>query len=55
MALTTAIVPTGIATGAQMLYDVSKDEIEALRRYVPRWSKNSLLFQLEMIRENYLT
>ena len=30
MALTAAIVPTGIATGAQMLYDVSKDEIEAL-------------------------
>ena len=46
MALTTAIVPTGIATGAQMLYDVSKDEIEALRRYVPRWSKNSTLIPI---------
>jgi len=43
MALTTAIVPTGIATAAEMLYDVSKDEIEALRRYVPSWSKNSTL------------
>ena len=43
MALTTAIVPAGIATAAEMLYDVSKDEIEALRRYVPSWSKNSTL------------
>ena len=43
MALTTAIVPTGIATASEMLYDVSKDEIEALRRYVPSWSKNSTL------------
>ena len=43
MALTTAIVPTGIATAAEMLYDVSKDEIEALRRYVPSWSKNCTL------------
>ena len=46
MALTTAIVPTGIATAAQMLYDVSKDEIEALRRYVPSWSKNSTLIPI---------
>jgi len=43
MALTTAVVPASIATGAAMLYDVSKDEIEALRRYVPKWSKNSTL------------
>jgi hypothetical protein len=46
MALTTAIVPTGIATAAEMLYDVSKDEIEALRRYVPSWSKNSTLIPI---------
>jgi hypothetical protein len=46
MALTTAIVPVGIATAAEMLYDVSKDEIEALRRYVPSWSKNSTLIPI---------
>ena len=46
MALTTAIVPAGIATAAEMLYDVSKDEIEALRRYVPSWSKNSTLIPI---------
>jgi len=46
MALTTAIVPAGIATAAEMLYDVSKDEIEALRRYVPSSSKNSTLIPI---------
>ena len=46
MALTTAVVPASIATGAAMLYDVSKDEIEALRRYVPKWSKNSTLIPI---------
>jgi len=29
-----------------MLYDVTKDEIEALRRYVPKWSKNSTLIPI---------
>ena len=43
MVLTTAVVPTSLALGAQMLYDVSKDEIEALKRYVPSWSKNSTI------------
>ena len=46
MALTTAVVPASIATGAAMLYDVTKDEIEALRRYVPKWSKNSTLIPI---------
>ena len=46
MALTTAIVPASIATAAEMLYDVTKDEIEALRRYVPSWSKNSTLIPI---------
>jgi hypothetical protein len=27
----------------QTLYDVSKDELQALRRYVRQWSKNSVL------------
>ena len=46
MALTTTIVPASLVTAAQMLYDVSKDELEALRRYVPRWSKNSTLIPI---------
>ena len=46
MALTTAVVPASIATGSAMLYDVTKDEIEALRRYVPKWSKNSTLIPI---------
>jgi len=43
MALTTAVIPAGLVSGMQALYDVSKDEIEAMRRYVPSWSKNSVL------------
>jgi len=27
----------------QAIYDVSKDELDAMRRYVPSWSKNSTL------------
>jgi hypothetical protein len=46
MALTTAIVPTSLALGAEMLYDVSKDEVDALRRYVASWSKNSTLIPI---------
>ena len=46
MALTTAVVPTALVTAGQMVYDVTKDEINALRRYVPKWSKNSTLIPL---------
>jgi hypothetical protein len=46
MALTTAIVPTSLVMSAQMLYDVSKDEMDALRRYVANWSKNSTLIPI---------
>ena len=43
MALTSVVVPTSLVMGAQMLYEVTEDEINALRRYVPKWSKNSTL------------
>jgi len=43
MALTTTVIPAGLVSGMQALYDVSKDEIDAMRRYVPSWSKNSTL------------
>ena len=46
MALTTVAVPTALVTAGQMVYDVTKDEINALRRYVPKWSKNSTLIPL---------
>lgn len=43
LAITTTAIPYGTVTAMQSLYDVSKDEIEAMRRYVPEWSKNSVL------------
>jgi hypothetical protein len=43
MALTTAALPLGTVAAAQAIYDISKDEIDAMRRYVADWSKNSTL------------
>ena len=43
MGLTTTALPLGTVAAAQAIYDVSKDEIDAMRRYVPSWSKNSTL------------
>ena len=43
MATTLTVVPTAVVEGAKALYDVSEDEINALRRFVPEWSKNSTL------------
>ena len=36
-------VPVAFTEGAKALYDVSQDELDALRRFVPEWSKNSTL------------
>jgi hypothetical protein len=43
MAATTAALPMGTVAMFQTLNDVSDDELEAMRRYVPEWSKNSVL------------
>jgi len=43
MATTLTVVPTATVEGAKLLYDVTEDEIEALRQFVPEWSKNSTL------------
>ena len=43
MALTTAALPLGTVAMAQAIYDVADDEIDAMRRYVADWSKNSVL------------
>ena len=40
---TVAAVPTAAVEGAKALYNVTEEEMEALRRYVPSWSKNSTL------------
>ena len=43
MATTLTVVPTATVEGAKLFYDVTEDEIEALRQFVPEWSKNSTL------------
>ena len=43
MALTTGALPLGTVAMAQVIYDISDDEIDAMRRYVAEWSKNSVL------------
>jgi len=46
MTITTAAVPYAAVAAGQALYNVSQEEIEALRRYVADWSKNSTLVPL---------
>ena len=43
MALTTAALPLGTIAAAETIYDITKDETAAMRRYVADWSKNSVL------------
>ena len=43
MAATTAALPLGTVAMFQSLYDINKEELDAMRRYVPEWSKNSVL------------
>ena len=43
MAATTAALPLGTVAMFQALGDISDEELEAMRRYVPEWSKNSVL------------
>ena len=46
MAFTLTAVPTMFVEGAKALYDVTEDEIQALRRFVPDWSRNSTLIPI---------
>ena len=46
MAFTLAAVPTGVVEGAKALYNVTEDEINALRQFVPEWSKYSTLIPI---------
>ena len=46
MAATTTALPLGLIASTQAIYDITKDEIAAMRRFVPEWSKNSTLIPL---------
>jgi hypothetical protein len=43
MAVTSTVLPAGAVAALQTIYDVSNEEISAMRRYVANWSKNSTL------------
>ena len=46
--MTTALtaVPIGLTEGMKALYDVTEEEMSALRQFVPEWSKNSTLLPM---------
>ncbi len=46
MAFTLGAVPAMLVEGSKALYNVSKDELEALRQFVPDWSRNSTLIPM---------
>ena len=46
MATTLVVVPQVVVEGAKAVYDVTEDEIQALRQFVPEWSKNSTLIPI---------
>ena len=48
MATTLTAVPIAVTEGAKALYDVTSEEIDAMRRFVPEWSKNSTLVPLRL-------
>jgi len=47
MAFTLAAVPTIAVEGAKAIYDVTEEEVQALRQFVPEWSKNSTLIPIK--------
>ena len=48
VATTLTAVPIAVTEGAKALYDVTSEEIDAMRRFVPEWSKNSTLVPLRL-------
>jgi len=41
-----AAAPYGVQKGFQALYDVTNEELDALKRYLPEWSKNSTILPI---------
>ena len=46
MTTTLTTVPIALTEGMKALYDVTEDEMQALRQFVPEWSKNSTLLPM---------
>ena len=41
-----AAAPYGIQKGFQALYDVTNEELDAIKRYLPKWSRNSTILPI---------
>ena len=46
MSMTHTMIPAGLTAGGMALYDVSRDELDAIRRFLPQWSKNSTIIPI---------
>jgi hypothetical protein len=46
MIATTAIEPAAMVAAGQAIYNVSEDQLDAMKRYVAKWSKNSTIIPL---------
>jgi len=53
MGTTLAAVPAAFVAGFQALSGTDDDELKAMRRYVPEWSKNSVILPLEYEGKKY--
>ena len=45
--LTATVIPYGLVEGFKAAYNVTNEEMSALRRFVPEWSKNSTLIPIK--------
>jgi len=46
MATVTAAAPIGLTEGFKAIYDVTDEQLESMRRYLPDWSKNSTILPI---------
>ena len=46
MTTVTAAAPIGLTEGFKAIYDVTDEQLEAMRRYLPEWSKNSTILPI---------
>ena len=53
MSFATTMVPVGATKMAQYIYDVSEDELAAIRRFVAPWSKNSTIIPIKTDEGDY--
>ncbi len=48
LAFTTVAVPEIVVEGAKAIYNVTQEELDALRQFVPEWSRNSTLIPVKL-------